>query len=325
MPPSGSEILVATADGAVRQVVNSSTVSDIYASEATLTCMAFTKKSTSGGPILVCGTSLGTLRMLSYPSTNDNRDITLHNGSVSSIRVTEDNHVLTAGEDGSLFVLSIVSNHASDSKHAQDFNDFFMITKNKLTEHQAQLGKVHKKYKDLKARTEYELRIKELDYEEMLKKVQQDAETRHQGEMSRYDELHKMKVAQEIQSAEQVQNLEKDHLKSTEDLEQVYEKKQQDALARYEELKNAKDDMQYQMEEQIRVIEQKHLVELENLRLEMNQKIVGEQERYTKLSREISFLNREHQEEIEQQEDEYEYEITAVQGRVDFHENTHFH
>jgi hypothetical protein len=313
-PVTGTELLVSTSDGAIRQIVNSSSMNDLCTSEQTITCMTFTKKNTSGGPMLLCGTSLGTLRLISYPSTTDTRDITLHNGAITAIRVTDGNHVLTVSEDGSMFVLNVVSNHISDTKLSQDYQDYFMITKNTLSEHQTQLGKIHKKYKDLKARTEYELRIKELQYEEMLKQVQQEAETRHQQEMARYEELHKRKVNQELHSMEQVQALEREHIKSGEELEHSYEKKQQDALARYEELKNAKDDMQYQMEEQMRLIEQKHTIELENLRVELNHKLGSEQDRFGKLSRDIAYLNREHEEEIGQQEDEYEYEITAVQG-----------
>ena len=246
------------------------------------------KKSLNGGTVLFGGTSTGLLRIFSYPlSSNEYRDIPIHNGQVTAMKVTDDNYLFTVGEDGCLFIHKVPT-LSSESKSALDLKDYSLVSKNLLFDHQQQISKIQKKYKDLKSRTEYELRIKELQFDETLKKIQVEAESRHQQEMSRYEELHKMKVAQELQAVDTVQALEKEHIKASEEIEHVFEKKIQEANARYEELKYAKDDMQFQLEEQMRVIQQKHVSELESLRHLYNQRTSDESEKYSKLAKEIS-------------------------------------
>jgi hypothetical protein len=98
------------------------------------------------------------------------------------------------------------------------------------------------------------------------------------------------------------------------DEQDAFEAKLQAITKKYEDSKNAKDDLQFHFEEQIRALQEKQQNEVQAMKTDFESKLKEETGKVAKLQKEIAFIKAEHEEELEQQEEEYEYSIAATAG-----------
>lgn len=86
-----------------------------------------------------------------------------------------------------------------------------LISKATIEEQRALVTDLENKYRDLKSRTDYEVKLKELHFEELLKRERMEFDQRHQQEQARYDELARIKETQEQHAYENVQALQAEY------------------------------------------------------------------------------------------------------------------
>jgi chromosome segregation ATPase len=187
-----------------------------------------------------------------------------------------------------------------------------LINKQLLEDQQQAISESENRYKSLKATTDYEVHMKEIQSEDKLKKVQVDFEGKIKREQERYEELVKLKQSSEIRYQETITELEKDHHKTMEELEVAYEKKIKEMNANYEEMKNAKDDFIFKFEEKARVVELAHAEEVIKIKKDYEAKLREEHLKFMKLQKEIAYLQAEQEEILEQQEEEFEFELISA-------------
>jgi ribonuclease BN (tRNA processing enzyme) len=101
--------------------------------------------------------------------------------------------------------------------------DLVCVSKASIEEQKQAIAELETRYKDMKSRTgtvrcnltpkvpEMEVKLKMLHFEELLKKQQVESDNARQEEGARYEELNKLKVAQELQANEALQFLQREH------------------------------------------------------------------------------------------------------------------
>lgn len=201
------------------------------------------------------------------------REIQLHGGSLNALKVIG-NNLFTCGEDGTVFMLRIFPTPTDIIyKTPIGFQELVLTTRTAIDEQKQIATELENKYKDLKSRTgnsknflretklfiEYEVKLKELHFEELLKKQNMESDLRYQAETTRYDELTKEKQAQEIQNADSILALQNENAAKLKAMEEQYEAKLQGLQKRIEDLKAQKDDERFHLEEQLRSASYKHL------------------------------------------------------------------
>ncbi len=204
----GNEALAVGSDGQIRQIMSGTTSKEISQGPDRISCLAMSKPikgpQNSFFNYLFGGTASGTIRVFNYPFvTGEYKEFAAHSAPVVGLRVSEDNHLISVGEDRIVFVWKITSANATEdlgeNSRKLAFADLTLISSTFLDEQQQALADLENKYRSLKTSTDYEVHIRETQWEDRLKQQLVDAESKHQKEVARYEELQKAKAASEAQ------------------------------------------------------------------------------------------------------------------------------
>jgi hypothetical protein len=101
--------------------------------------------------------------------------------------------------------------------------------------------------------SEYKLHLLEQEWTEKLKKVKEETEIAKGGAEARFEALRRRKEQQELEMQEQMQEMERTHMKAAEELESLYERKLAIESNRFKVLLSEKEDMECSYEEQMEV------------------------------------------------------------------------
>eukprot|EP01116_Phalansterium_solitarium_P012663 TRINITY_DN2915_c0_g1_i12.p1 TRINITY_DN2915_c0_g1~~TRINITY_DN2915_c0_g1_i12.p1 ORF type:complete len:1129 (+),score=470.31 TRINITY_DN2915_c0_g1_i12:137-3523(+) len=262
---------------------------------------------------IVGGTQEGGTVMFPFPINSPHQaqppKIVMHDGPMTALRVYG-NLLFTGGHDGTVFLLKLP---APDPPPHWTGLEVTMITRSRMDELKQSLKESDSKYNDLKSRTDYEVRLKEVHFEEVAKKQRSTQEVLMQQERARYEDLQKQFMQQRSDYDTKIENLHTDARKELQQLTLASEKKLGDSNQRLEELRMHKESMQKQFEAQVDQLREQQQRQLDQLTAQHQQRMKEENDRYQKLSRELAYVKAEHEEEIEQQEEEYEYDLAAAQ------------
>ncbi|PRP79546.1 WD repeat-containing protein 65 [Planoprotostelium fungivorum] len=317
--PYSNQLLVAGNDGFLRHI-GKKTASPSASTQVLSEYPVGTDRVTSTGSTatigtgyVIAGTVAGVLRIISFPMTShDARDYYVHNGPITSVRCS-DGYLFTSSEDGTVFMFKMA---ISSSINNATTPDLVLVTKLSMEQQQGSIQELENKHKELLSRSEYIEGLIKKQFEEQLTSQRKDFEMRLQAEVDRFDEMNKQKITQEISFREASIQKEKDHIKASEELEKLYDRRLKDATTRYEELRTLKEDTQFQLEEQMRVTQLKHQQDLKSKQDISDQRLKEEVDKTAAKQREVEFLHSQQVEELDQQEEEYEFEIAVSQEKA---------
>jgi WD40 repeat protein len=286
---------------------------------------------------LFCGTSVGSLRVYSWPPVSppavgkDGQplpayyEIFTHSQKVVAIKLTPtDNCVVSAAEDGSIFIHNIVVEHVKGDKSAaydpfevlDDVatlnNEVVLMSTEDIEDHVNEVVELQKMLSETKAKNDFHARKLESDHNEALKKM---------------NEMHDITVNKEKESFEKqratfdkrirelivsMEGKETDHIKIITELENKYEHKLADQLERYDMLHEKMQLLKQKCEGLLEAEKsnfQKQLVDLKDAAKGREKALQVKHRRAVedKSANESAF-----KEIINQQEDEYEDELRQL-------------
>ena len=156
----------------------------------------------ASGQSLFATTSTGVVRSLNFPLTSPGewQDVAIHDGAVNKMCLTAGGQFLvTVGRDGCIFVHSITESEGRSAKRDRDleyvwcgarsaagtvqlrvltlvfcscsFSEEILITKSDLEEKNSELAEFKIKLEELKMANEYQLRLKDMNFNDKMKEL----------------------------------------------------------------------------------------------------------------------------------------------------------
>mmetsp|Transcript_38583 Transcript_38583/g.62503 ORF Transcript_38583/g.62503 Transcript_38583/m.62503 type:complete len:1299 (+) Transcript_38583:248-4144(+) len=267
------------------------------------------------------GTSNGAVRSYDFPfvgSKADYHEYPAHRGIITRMRVSADfNYLFTASEDGTIFIFDIYTVDHGEILFKKPVDksvlmDVLLMTKDEVEEKESTLAELETRISELQMQSEYQLHLREQHWTTQMQKLKEDKDAAMAASEIRYDTLRRRKEETEREYQEQIQTLERQHMKAAEELESVYERKLGMEVSRYAELEAQSDDIKYRMDEGNARQRDKHSVETMSLRREYEQKIKEMEESLAEMKKDMDKTKADHDELLRQSEEEYELEINEI-------------
>ncbi|KAM4581818.1 cilia- and flagella-associated protein 57 [Fundulus diaphanus] len=249
-------ILAVGSDLTIREIQDCQVLREIPADEIAHTALAVSHS----GRVVFTGTSTGTIRAIKYPLPIQKEWITqqAHCGLVTRMVITyDDQFLLTVSEDGCLLISKIIDKEGRGLKSNRQIvhTEEILVTKADLEEKAHKMLELKMHLEELHMENEYQLRLKEMNYNEKLKDLSDKF----------IQEIKSLKTTQEILKTE-MERREREtqqnstesavkHSKDLKDLEQSYTSKLIVEHNKYEDLLQRHEQMREDYERQLKCAE----------------------------------------------------------------------
>uniref|UniRef100_H2ZKC8 Cilia- and flagella-associated protein 57 n=1 Tax=Ciona savignyi TaxID=51511 RepID=H2ZKC8_CIOSA len=128
------------------------------------------------GRMLFCGTSNGALRSIKFPLTDVGEwlEHQAHAAQITKMKITyDDQYLVTVSEDACLMIWRVSDKEGRGVKHDREvpYAEEILITKSDLEEKVGKADMSHCQVEELKMENEYQLRLKDMNYNEKIKEL----------------------------------------------------------------------------------------------------------------------------------------------------------
>ncbi|XP_072275438.1 cilia- and flagella-associated protein 57 [Pyxicephalus adspersus] len=264
--PDSKTIFAVGSDQTLKEISDSQIVQKVPSFDVTYTAVAISHS----GKMIFTGTSSGTIRSMKYPlpPQREYNEYQGHAGPVTKLVVTyDDQYLLSVSEDGSLMLWKISDKEGRGLKRDKElgYAEEVLITKSDLEEKNQLMLELKTRVEELKMENEYQLRLKDMNYNEKLKELTEKF----------IQEMEVLKTTNQILKAE----AEKQELKHQEDMAELIEKQSREMqdletannqkllleYEKYQELQAKSQRMQEEDERQLHELEESKSQALEEL------------------------------------------------------------
>ncbi|KFO74678.1 WD repeat-containing protein 65, partial [Cuculus canorus] len=222
LSPDAKIIFAVGSDQTLKEISESSIQYEVPAFDVVYTAVAV---SHSGHMVFV-GTSLGTIRAMKYPLPlkEDFNEYQAHVGAVTKMSITNnDQHLLTASEDGSIFVWKVNDKVGEIVKYEEEaeYAEEVLVIRSDIEEKSQAMLDLQLRVKELQIENDYQLHFKDLCCESKIKELEDNftqeigfLKTKHQilqAEKEKQELQHQFQLSELMnKQAREVQQLESD-------------------------------------------------------------------------------------------------------------------
>lgn len=293
--------------------------------------MLFTGSAEPGHP--------GVIRSYKLPLTDDPeyQEVLVHAGPVTRMVLSFDESMLfTTSDDGTLSVFETKTMAArgtgkkgaaggaggATSKRDKDSGPIMMpeeilVTKSDIEEKAALMSELRSKVEELTLHNNYQLRLKDLNYKEKIKQVEDKFQQELAADKSRYLALKEEKQDMEMDYDDKIAKLEAKHVAELEELEATYKAKITAEVERYESLVKEREAMNERWDETNATMVETHEKRVADLRAEYAVKLEEEERLKAQLTQEKHALEVEIDEATVALEEDADLEIEEVKAKYD--------
>eukprot|EP00397_Hematodinium_sp_SG-2012_P002542 GEMP01002549.1.p1 GENE.GEMP01002549.1~~GEMP01002549.1.p1 ORF type:complete len:1215 (+),score=317.57 GEMP01002549.1:306-3950(+) len=218
----------------------------------------------------------GALRWYNFPLDGDYTEYQAHALSVVRMAVTfDDTIVVSAGEDGTLFIWDInkkVEGKKRDAKEALPFADEILVTRTFLDDKRAALLDLERQVEELSNQIEFQLRHRDAYHKDKMSELEDKYGQEIEQERTKYELLREEKNEMEMEYEDNTKNLEGNHAKQAQDLEGSFQHKMTIEVQRYQKLMQDLDRERQSWHSQHTVLIRKHDTVIEDLKLKFEEK-----------------------------------------------------
>ena len=176
-----------------------------------------------------------------------------------------DEMLFVAGEDGCLMLFDVKDKDGRarstvglgrDQKGKLIYSEEVLVTKGDLEEKNALMHELEGQVDELTLHNEYQLRLKDMDYNEKIKEVTEKFTQDLEQHKNRYELLREEKNDLEMEEEEKIKHMEEAHLHKLQQIEASYQQKIMEEVERFQQLVEERDIQQQRWDQQ-----QKELIE----------------------------------------------------------------
>ncbi|KAM9326708.1 cilia- and flagella-associated protein 57 [Gastrophryne carolinensis] len=264
--PDSKTIFAVGSDQTLKEISDSQIVREVPAFDVTYTSVAISHS----GKMIFTGTSSGSVRSMKYPlpPNREYNEYQAHAGAITKLVVTyDDQFLLSISEDGCLMLWKISDKEGRGLKRDKDigYAEEVLITKSDIEEKTQVMLELKTRVEELKMENEYQLRLKDMNYNEKLKELTEKF----------IQEMEVLKTTNQLLKAE----AEKQEQKHQEDMAELIEKQSREMqdletannqkllleYEKYQELQLKSQRMQEEDERQLQELEESKTLALEDL------------------------------------------------------------
>ncbi|XP_063772106.1 cilia- and flagella-associated protein 57-like isoform X2 [Pseudophryne corroboree] len=210
LSPDSKTIFAVGSDQTLKEISDSQILQEVPAFDVTYTAVAISHS----GRMVFTGTSSGTVRSMKCPLPlhRGYNEYQAHAGPVTRLMVTfDDQYLLSTSEDGCLMLWKISDKEVRGLKYNKvEYAEEVLTTISDLEEKKQLILELKTNVKELKMENDYQLRVKDMNYNEKLKELTEKF----------LQEIEVLKTANQILKAE----AEKEELKHQEEISHLTEK-----------------------------------------------------------------------------------------------------
>eukprot|EP00033_Pygsuia_biforma_P003159 GCRY01003467.1.p1 GENE.GCRY01003467.1~~GCRY01003467.1.p1 ORF type:complete len:1179 (+),score=364.32 GCRY01003467.1:161-3697(+) len=271
------------------------------------------------GRMFFAATEHGTVRAYKYPLTGEYQEHQCHLGAVTRLALSRDDSLLfSVGEDGSLYICDVRDRErAVKSGDEIIYSEEVLVTKSDIEEKTARMAELRTEVEDLTLKNDYQLRLKDLTYQEKLKEVTEKFNQDLEAGRTRYEVLAQEKSDMEVEYEEKLKALKEKHQEEIAELEAAFQSKIMGEVVRYRDLVGQKDSMDTQWESKYKQMLEAHKAEVAALRQQYEEKLGHDKTvlQHTLQQREEAL--REFEETKRQLEEDADHEIEDLKERFE--------
>jgi chromosome segregation ATPase len=274
--------------------------------------------------MMFAGTESGLLRSFAYPLTGEWADVPCHAAAVSRLRLSQhDAFLFSAGDDGCLAIFDVRERDAASKAGKRKpelqmpWAEEVLVTKSDLEEKQQSMVELQAKVDELTLQNEYQLRLKDMNYQERIKEITDKFQTELLESKAHFEKLKEQKQEMELEFEERVKQIEDDHNVRLAEMESAHSKKLTEEMERYRDLERVLRTTQETWEERMRADEEKHSAEMDALQEEAESRFDDRRAEREQLEEQRSLRQHEFQETRTQIEDDMDREIEELKERYE--------
>ncbi|XP_053325091.1 cilia- and flagella-associated protein 57 [Spea bombifrons] len=267
LAPDSKTIFAVGSDQSLKEISDGQFVREVPSLDVTYTAVAISHS----GRMLFTGTSNGSIRSMKYPlplASKEFNEYQGHAGPVTRLVVTpDDQYLLSISEDGCLMLWKISDKEGRGLKRDKEvsYAEEVLITRSDLEEKNQVMLELKTRVEELKMENEYQLRLKDMNYNEKLKELTE----KFIQEMEVLKTTNQMLKAdaekQELRHQDETSELIEKQSREMQDLETANNQKLLLEYEKYQELHVKSQRMQEEYERQLHDLEESKTQALEEL------------------------------------------------------------
>ncbi|TMW62220.1 hypothetical protein Poli38472_009713 [Pythium oligandrum] len=206
----------------------------------------------------------GAVRSFKFPLTGESIEFQCLSAPVTRLCISyDDGFLFAAGEDGAVCIFEIrdkegrprmkegtassgtssrsgtvttAGSNGSDFHHWSHFSEEILVTKSDLEEKNALMLELKNKVDELMLHNEYQLRLKDMTYNENLKELTEKFTHEIEGEKNKYELLREDKNDIEMEYEEKIKQMEEKHLQQMQEVEAEYQHRIMREVEKYQDV-----------------------------------------------------------------------------------------
>eukprot|EP00731_Ephydatia_muelleri_P018745 Em0011g785a len=222
------------------------------------------------GKMLFVGSSSGTVRAMKFPLTDggEYQEHTAHSLAVTRMKVSyDDQYLFSVGQDGVLFCFKVTDKDGRGLKKEKDvnFSEEVLVTKSDLEEKNTQMSELKTRVDELKMENEYQLRLKDMNYNEKTKELRDKFVQEIESLQAINEAVRNDREKENTKHAEEIQELVERQNRTLEELDNANSQKLLTEYEKYQELQARSQRLQEDYEHRITEAEDAHQKALQEL------------------------------------------------------------
>ncbi|OWZ18454.1 WD domain-containing hypothetical protein [Phytophthora megakarya] len=297
----------------------------------------------------------GSIRAFKYPLTGESTEFQCLSAPVTRLRVSfDDQFLFAAGEDGAVCIfevrdkegrptrttgkegdisLSNVSaafggNFTGGSSYHHEglgghggsmtsFSEEILVTKSDLEEKNTLMLELKNKVDELMLHNEYQLRLKDMTYNENLKDLTEKFTHEIELEKNKYELLREDKNDIEMEYEEKIKQLEEHHLQQMQETEATYQQKIMKEVERYQEVLTQREAQCLHWKSEQQRLVTTHDKYVADVTEDFEQRLNEDRQLRMQMEEEKDELGREYRETVAQVEADVDEEIEALKKKYE--------
>uniref|UniRef100_A0A4W4FFW9 EML-like second beta-propeller domain-containing protein n=1 Tax=Electrophorus electricus TaxID=8005 RepID=A0A4W4FFW9_ELEEL len=256
LSPDSKTAFVVGNDCTLKEIQDWQILREMASNDAPYTAVAMTHS----GRALFTGTAIGTVRAIKYPLPlkKDWIEYQGHSAPITKMAITfDDQYLLSASEDGCLLIWKIIDKEGRGLKRDKEiiYAEEILITKSDLEEKNHFMLELKTRVKELKVENEYQLRVKDMNYNEKIKELSEKFIQQIESLKTKNQMLKTEKEKQEVSHQEALNEVMEKHSKELQDLESTNNQKLMLEYEKHQELQLKSQRMQESYEEKLQELE----------------------------------------------------------------------
>ncbi|KAI6655110.1 WD repeat-containing protein 65-like [Oopsacas minuta] len=320
LSPDAKTSYVVGSDGNIKELVlmDGHEVRRVPAEDTVLTQVALSRS----GRMLFCGTSQGGVRAMKFPLSDPGKynETQAHNGAVTRIKITyDDQYLITTGEDACVFMFKIIDKEGKGLKLEREINyaEEILITKSDLEEKNQLTQELKAKVEELCLDNDYQMRIKEMGYQDKIKGLTDKFINDHNALRSQVEKVQKENEQFKQESEESEQQMGEGHARELQEIEASNNQKLMAEYEKYQELQARNQRLQDQQERKVAELHAQRQRDMEENTIEFQSKLEERGRLLEQVQEELRQQMREHEELRQQLEDDADREILDLRNNYE--------